>query len=234
MNDAVPQKRARRSRDTVRGLILRASRELFSQRGYAGTPTREIAARAKVSEVLLFRHFKSKAQLFEQAVFEPLDAFIRDFQQLHMGHAAPGSVPETRDFMEGLHELLSKNRHLLMAVIAAEAFESEVTAGLKASKALKDYFDAAEGYLKPNQARYLVDLPLSVRLCFATALGAVLFQDWLFAGLPRRLRAGGLVEQMTLYMLGGMEGSHGLDQKPPRAPRRAAAAPRRKPVAAAD
>jgi AcrR family transcriptional regulator len=209
MNDATAKKRVRRDRDTVRALILDAARELFSQRGYAGTPTREIAARAQVSEVLLFRHFKSKAQLFEQAVFEPLDRFIREFQQLHTGRgdAAPGSVPETRDFMEGLHKLLSRHRHLLMAVIAAEAFESEVTAGLKASKALKDYFDAAESYLKPNQAQYRVDLSLSVRLCFATALGAVLFQDWLFAGLPRRARSEGLVDQMTLYMLGGIQGA---------------------------
>lgn len=218
MNDATPKKRVRRGSDTVRALILDAARELFSERGYAGTPTREIAARANVSEVLLFRHFKSKAQLFEQAVFEPLDRFIKEFQQLQMGRgaAAPGSAPETRDFMDGLHKLLSKNRHLLMAVIAAEAYEPEVTAGLKASKALKDYFDTAEGYLKPNQSRYLVDLALSVRLSFATALGAVLFQDWLFAGLPRRARSDGLVDQMTLYMLGGIEGSQGLGTKPPR------------------
>jgi len=212
------KKRTRRSGDAVRALILESARSLFSERGYAGTPTREIAERAGVSEVLLFRHFKSKAQLFEQAVFEPMDRYIREFQGQHLsaGDADPGGVPETRDFVAGLHKLLSRNRHLLMALIAADSYEKEVTAGLRASSALRDYFRAAEDYLQPNATHYLVQLPLSVRLSFATAVAAVLFQDWLFAGLPKRPRSELLIEQLTLYMLGGIEGSRGTAPTPVR------------------
>lgn len=206
------RKRTWRARGVVRELILNAARELFSERGYAGTATREIAARAQVSEVLLFRHFKSKAQLFEEAVFEPMDRFIREFQALHLqrGDADPGSVHETKDFVTGLHQWLSRNRHLLMALITAENYQKDVRASLKESLALKDYFKTAERYLERNESQYLVELPLGVRLSFATALAVVLFQDWLFADVRRSRGNQKFVDQLTLYMLGGLQGSAGI------------------------
>ena len=203
------RKRTWRARGVVRELILTAARELFSERGYAGTATREIAARAEVSEVLLFRHFKSKAQLFEEAVFEPMDRFIREFQALHLqrGDAAPGSVHETKDFVTGLQQWLLRNRHLLMALITAEHYQKDVRASLKDSLALKDYFKTAERYLEPNASEYRVELPLGVRLSFATALAVVLFQDWLFADVRRSVSKQKFVDQLSLYMLGGLQGS---------------------------
>jgi TetR/AcrR family transcriptional regulator len=44
--------------------ILNAAAELFSQRGFAGTTTRQIAAAVGTSETVLFRHFPSKASLY--------------------------------------------------------------------------------------------------------------------------------------------------------------------------
>jgi TetR/AcrR family transcriptional regulator len=43
--------------------ILTAAAELFSQRGFAGTTTRQIAAAVGTSETVLFRHFPSKESL---------------------------------------------------------------------------------------------------------------------------------------------------------------------------
>jgi len=48
--------------------IMEAARELFEQKGFAGTTTREIAMKAGVSEVTLFRHFESKRSLFEETL----------------------------------------------------------------------------------------------------------------------------------------------------------------------
>lgn len=42
--------------------------KLFSQKGYLGATTREIAARADVAELTLFRCFTSKEQLFEKVI----------------------------------------------------------------------------------------------------------------------------------------------------------------------
>ncbi len=67
------QTRPIRGRATVRkhvpqGLrrvqILNAAAELFSQRGFAGTTTRQIAAAVGTSETVLFRHFPSKQSLY--------------------------------------------------------------------------------------------------------------------------------------------------------------------------
>lgn len=49
--------------------ILTSAKELFSEKGYTDTTTKEIAKRAGVNEVTIFRKFGSKQKLFE-AVFE--------------------------------------------------------------------------------------------------------------------------------------------------------------------
>lgn len=43
--------------------IMRAALELFASDGYASTPTSKIAKKARVSEGLIFRHFKNKQGL---------------------------------------------------------------------------------------------------------------------------------------------------------------------------
>lgn len=52
----------------TRDKILKASLGLFSSKGYLGTTTREIAKRAGIAEVTLFRYFPSKAVLFEEMI----------------------------------------------------------------------------------------------------------------------------------------------------------------------
>lgn len=54
--------------EETRRRILQAALELFSQRGYTGATTREIAGAARITEVTLFRHFPSKEKLFEETV----------------------------------------------------------------------------------------------------------------------------------------------------------------------
>ncbi len=55
------------SKDT-RDKILDAGLRLFSKRGYLGATTKEIAKKAGVAELTLFRHFMSKERLFEQMI----------------------------------------------------------------------------------------------------------------------------------------------------------------------
>ncbi len=54
--------------DSTRVALLRAGLELLAEKGYKGAITREIAARAGVSEVTLFRHFGSKETLLQEAI----------------------------------------------------------------------------------------------------------------------------------------------------------------------
>ncbi len=74
----VDEVRTRRpSAEPTRERIVTAAADLFAERSFAGATTREIAARAGVTQPLLNYHFRSKAALWEAAVdslFEALDA----------------------------------------------------------------------------------------------------------------------------------------------------------------
>lgn len=48
--------------------ILESALRLFSKKGYLGATTKEIAKEAGIAEVTLFRHFPSKAELFEDTI----------------------------------------------------------------------------------------------------------------------------------------------------------------------
>ncbi len=54
----------RMSGDERRKQILRVAIQLFSQRGFSGTTTKEIARAAGVSEAIIFRHFANKEELY--------------------------------------------------------------------------------------------------------------------------------------------------------------------------
>jgi AcrR family transcriptional regulator len=55
---------ARMAGDERRLQILRIAMRLFSQRGFGGTTTKEIAVAAGVSEAMVFRHFATKKELY--------------------------------------------------------------------------------------------------------------------------------------------------------------------------
>lgn len=52
--------------DKTRDKLLEATLQLISEKGYLGATTREIAAKAGVSELTLFRKFGKKEKLFEE------------------------------------------------------------------------------------------------------------------------------------------------------------------------
>lgn len=55
---------ARMSGDERRSQILQIAIRLFSQNGFSGTTTKEIARTANVSEAMVFRHFATKSELY--------------------------------------------------------------------------------------------------------------------------------------------------------------------------
>ncbi len=49
---------------TTRDKILETAIELFANKGFSGTRTKEIADEASVNEALIFRHFSTKSDLY--------------------------------------------------------------------------------------------------------------------------------------------------------------------------
>jgi AcrR family transcriptional regulator len=163
--------------------LLHAGRRTFTKRGYARSTTREIAADAGVAEALLYRHFGSKAKLFEQAVLEPFERLIDTYVEGLAEHG-PADV-------EWLYGLLSENRELIMALLAAEAYEVDLSRTPELSSALERLQTVAEFELT-GRGGSAVEMPVTFAMVFALAV----FEDWL---LPPGIR--GSPERVTREMV---------------------------------
>ena len=62
------KKKMRMTREERRAQIIDAALNLFAEKGFTGTRTREIAAEAGISETLIFQHFKNKETLYLEAL----------------------------------------------------------------------------------------------------------------------------------------------------------------------
>ena len=186
------QRRRRRTNTEVRALILQAARELFAERGYAKTTTRDIAKHARASEVLLFRYFNSKAELFEEAISEPFDEFMRRIVQERIAANADATDPAElgRNYVEALYGLLLTERQLILSLITTRAYVGGPADAGDRPRGLQHYFAEAEASLRSMyRSRGMepgVDPALGGRLAFAAVVAAALLQDWLFEGLEHR------------------------------------------------
>jgi AcrR family transcriptional regulator len=75
----------------TRKAILKAAAELFSQKGFFQTTTKEISAKAKIAEGTLFNYFPTKEDLALYFLEEQLDGLINWFQNDDRLQAAPVS-----------------------------------------------------------------------------------------------------------------------------------------------
>jgi AcrR family transcriptional regulator len=70
MND---NRKSRWLSEDRRAQIIEVSLSIFAKKGYNGTKIREIAEKAEISEALLYKHFKTKEELYRVALGEHLD-----------------------------------------------------------------------------------------------------------------------------------------------------------------
>lgn len=81
--DALALGGGRMAGEERRQQILRVAVRLFSQRGFRGTTTKEIARGAGISEAMVFRHFATKEELY---------AAILDHKACAIGHEDPCAI----------------------------------------------------------------------------------------------------------------------------------------------
>jgi AcrR family transcriptional regulator len=69
--------------------IIDAAMELFAQKGFRGTTTRDLASHAGVNEAIIFRHFKTKEELYsaiiERKVGEHRNAQVEELERFANG-----------------------------------------------------------------------------------------------------------------------------------------------------
>lgn len=113
--------------DSTRSALMRAGLELLAERGYKGTTTREIAARAGVSEVTLFRQFGSKKTLLQAAVQKlrpPVEQILPGSSHKEM---ASTSLEESLlHLARGYAQMLEANQGLLVQLLPELARHPEL------------------------------------------------------------------------------------------------------------
>ncbi|MEA1652901.1 TetR/AcrR family transcriptional regulator [Nitrospirillum sp. BR 11164] len=192
--------------------LVDAAHQHFNERGYAATTTKDIAATADVSETLLYRHFGSKAGLFDQVVFNPFDHIAQQF--LNPTGSGPGLtldlavakaiLDQFLTFLDGNNRLL---RDLLVkggAETADEGNEARL-AGMRhhygeAARQLRALYQAAD---QPCP----LDPDIAVRLALGMVIAASVMGDWLFPdGAPdRELLAANIKLMMIRALAPGKE-----------------------------
>jgi AcrR family transcriptional regulator len=203
---------ARPTPPSVRGrgrqLLLDAARDLFAERGFKGTSTRDIAERAGVSEVMIFRHFGSKANLFQESVVEPFTSFmqryIADYRSREHGKLSPEE--EGRAFYTGLFDVLRAEREALLALMAARQFDDlPETASTEVEEAFGQVLALVEEVVATEAAeRQFTDFDLvpTVRVMFSMVLAAALHGDWM--GMGRTVSYDRVLDTMTQLTVRGL------------------------------
>ncbi|MPY95425.1 MAG: TetR family transcriptional regulator [Acidimicrobiia bacterium] len=203
-DDLGSPRRKRRPPGEARRLLVDAAQRCFKSQGYGNTSTRDIAEEADVSEGLLFRYFGTKKQLFNEAMVTPFAMQTAEY----VSRFDP-RLP-AQGFQEGLFELLDRNRELLMAVLSAEVFESEVVDSSTESP-LAPIVRNLEALLDADVDLYgfaNIDAYTTARLCFAMNLGLTFFDQWLFDEPERRPDRATLIRAMLVQIV------HGLAHRP--------------------
>lgn len=171
--------RQRRRPAEVRSALAKSARQVFERRGFGGATTREIAEHAGVNEVMIFRHFTNKANLFAETVSQPFAQLLEGLLQSEMSEPPGATELETRQrFVGRLITTLRDNSDLVMAVVNAHAYDR----ALGGIPTLNGYFAASLEGLQQTEMGRAVDperLDKLMRCGFAAVVGCVLFEDWI-------------------------------------------------------
>jgi AcrR family transcriptional regulator len=173
---------------TGRSRLLEAARSVFGDRGYRGATTKDIAERAGLTEPMIFRHFGSKAALFEEAAVEPVVAFM-DRYVAEWGareHGATDPVREVRDFLSRLFEVMHGDRQLLIAIMTAGQFDAALEpAAARLQQAFGRIVGMFEGIVETEftlRGLQTPDRPAFARLLLGIVIALSLHLDWLGIG----------------------------------------------------
>jgi AcrR family transcriptional regulator len=132
--------------------ILRVAMRLFSQRGFRGTTTKEIALAAGVSEAMVFRHFATKEELYS-AILDHKACLHETMEPLQVVAKAV-AAKDDRAVFEGL-ALDALNQHdfdpQFHRLLLHSALEEHELAQMFWEKFVKRVYRSLSGYIRQRQ-----------------------------------------------------------------------------------
>lgn len=195
--------------DGVRARLLKASHELFTERGYRATTTKEIAARAGVAEPTLFRHFGSKVDVFEASILTPLKTYIDQWSQSWVDFSEEATLEEMADnLVEGLYTVIRQDRRIFGELMAARSdplsdlYQPAVDISLQLRKGLRVVHDAsidiAERYALPAD-----DKPATIGAVASMIIGSALLEDWAYPANKRLPGRNRMIRELVTLIIDG-------------------------------
>jgi AcrR family transcriptional regulator len=174
-------RRRRRSTEELTSRILLVAEEEFKKHGYIGATTATIAGKAGVTETQLYRYFGSKAKLFQDAIFAPLDEQMRAFMARHASESGDAATirADSSEYIEALCDLLRANIGYIKTLMVAHAYEAHPPMGGDAITSLQKYFERGAREVS-RRFPSKTDPKIFVRVSFAAVLGCIIFEDLLF------------------------------------------------------
>lgn len=203
-----PSKRRRRKGDATRADLTAAAQQLFAERGYARTTTKDIALRAQSSEVLLFRYFQSKANLFREAVVDPFDNILKDFLAEQTRYVGDEPFAGSQEFVHRLFDVVSAHKNVLLALVSTRLYETGAPEELVTAGGFKEYFNVAVDRIETELGQMGVEPAIaphiSSRISFIAVVATALFRDWIFTDVnidPERV-----IVALNQFIISGMGG----------------------------
>jgi TetR/AcrR family transcriptional regulator len=149
--DAAPAARKRPKPGERRVQILQALAAMLEQPGAERVTTAALAARLEVSEAALYRHFASKAQMFEglidfieQSVFSLINQILEQASADSSADARPAGAGQAARIIAMLLQFAEKNPGMTRVMVGdALVFENE-----RLQQRMNQFFDKIEATLR--------------------------------------------------------------------------------------
>lgn len=167
------------SRDqmTTKEKIQNAALKLFSQKGFNGATTSEIAREAGVAEGTIFRYFPTKKDLLLGVVNPVIVDTLRDVIE-KTKHSSPEEVLEA--ILYNRLELVSQNIELVKIIVSEIQFHPEIKEKFL-TQIILPAIDLIQDYFKDQQQKGIlrdIDTEISVRVLLGMA---AVFVIWKYA-----------------------------------------------------
>jgi AcrR family transcriptional regulator len=175
---------ARRKPGQLRQELIEVARASFIEAGFKGASMRQIAARANTTDAMLYRYFDSKAELFEASVLSPFKEFVSGLVSEWQSQPVSSLPNETllASFTEQVYDFTVEHRRLMLALIAADAFDDDPTGNVR--QAFTETIGQIVHQVKAEQeARGLsaVDIEIAAPAMMAMIIATALLEEWLLA-----------------------------------------------------
>lgn len=199
-------------RSGVRARTLAAAHKLFAEKGYRATTTKEICLSAGIAEPTLFRHFGSKAELFEMTVLEPFTEFIDGWITSWREFSTESSVEDMAErLVSGLYTLVRQDRRLFQELMEASADPKSDLHGsaVAISSRIREGLRAVQDVgLEIADERHLahLDPPATIASVAAMIMGTAMLEDWIVPAGVRRPSQARMVHEMALMITHGITG----------------------------